>query len=642
MRISGPCSYLVLNSIHRGLQHTVRITSDFSQVVTQWRSSTRVSPLFGVVEFGTEKVRSHEFKGEHCLFFLGPIRPDRILQIARSKYKLWLTLGMFNLVLAFPYSPSTKRRTINWAKNNRCRYEYWKIVNGNVVAIELSTERSLDPRWALGLKKILRLNLTQELRDLVEEYCSLVASAMHRSVAIDDKILNDFFLMNELVVRDVLDFKAKDASEAYYEYLLSLLTNLNAALSRFASQAFSGTSPIQETECHFWNHSLLGIGVANSALRNLSRFVQVKLAEVKIPQRFERLTSITDGFPSLTSLHYKDDYWQKDHIGGQKVVEASEPIIPLLTFFSARDGFKSTLTTLSAPLECVSACNSSLYSLMTITHEISHTIIRGVFGFFYPNFDNPQELERISTLIRLRQRPVTLMEEIRRSFAVAMIKMEDPGNPQVPFDPTPDNILSLFNKWHSEAEEIIVHVFDFLYFYGSNIEAYVADIWQTWSAIPNIENRISEYLIRTVCSAYAKNMRSVNGFDLSKQQVVEAMEPLLGKWNLHRSFAKKARDYLLSNWEEKLKPEVETRAFLINFTRAFLYSETIATVLLKEKNVSAHAHRRGGYVQKELVVDSKEIENPLFFVRNYTSSSLPSTLKSAWLMYCIAFNFKDG
>ena len=80
--------------------------------------------------------------------------------------------------------------------------------------------------------------------------------------------------------------------------------------------------------------------------------------------------------------------------------DGAQPILPLVTYFSGRDGYSSHLQTLSAPLTAISECNSYRSSLLTITHELSHIFIQGLLGEICPDSNDQAQVERAWSMAR--------------------------------------------------------------------------------------------------------------------------------------------------------------------------------------------------------------------------------------------------
>ena len=59
-------------------------------------------------------------------------------------------------------------------------------------------------------------------------------------------------------------------------------------------------------------------------------------------------------------------------------------ILPNISFYSGRDGFKALEHNISVPITCIAGCNSSKWSLQPVTHEVSHLIVRPILALLLP------------------------------------------------------------------------------------------------------------------------------------------------------------------------------------------------------------------------------------------------------------------
>lgn len=224
-------------------------------------------------------------------------------------------------------------------------------------------------------QRLAKKTLPNELREAISEYCPLVLSTLNRAGQFPAPFVSDLELVHDHVERTVASLSHAPHGEPSAYQVLGQIITINAALARFSSQTFAGTSPIRQTECHFWSNSLLGIGVATLGLWKLNRFLEAKLGTKRLAARILSFQSVTENIPKLSKLPITDDIWTTDHLkSAPGADQTTDPpaLIPLLTYFSGREGFNSTETTISAPLASVSACNSLRWSLLTLTHEISH------------------------------------------------------------------------------------------------------------------------------------------------------------------------------------------------------------------------------------------------------------------------------
>jgi hypothetical protein len=414
-----------------------------------------------------------------------------------------------------------------------------------------------------------------------------MASTLARSNYLSVGIRENLAKIQDYVDETIEDAEASGADFSSYQLLGQMLT-LNAGLSRFSSQTFAGTIPIAETECHFWSHSLLGIGLASIGLWRVTDFIENKLGQARLPERLDLLNNIRTGIPDLRILDVNNEFWILDHL--KSVVPKGKPdqIVPLLPYFSARDGFRSTSTTISAPLASVTSCNSSRWSLLTITHEISHVIIRGMLATLYPDLNEPAEIASAIKWLDSNGSCDTLLEEVRRLLLTTILTMEHPEPDEISVDD--EYLVRAIESRHHEVEEIFVHTFDFLYFYGKDLDKYINGIWASWGTIPNIATRVPDYVVRSICAVLSKHIRRPDGELFARDSVVEALKRLHSN-GIGGKYVDTALNYIKTHWNE-IRIRVLARKGLIQIALAFFFSESIATSVRGEPAISGGASEK--------------------------------------------------
>jgi len=597
-----------------------------------------VSPIFGIAEHGTAASRNDDFEGEHTILLLGPVPPFS-LPPENLNTRVWIGLGLYNVILAIPTwnLPAWISLTIQ-----QLRHELWQIRDGEIAHVERSNFP--QPRaiaWRADLLKVARhADGNDLLADSIHEYCTLMASAISRCELILPTQVDDLALANNELLSDIEDPNLAD------DYVrLAQLTDVNAALSRFTSQSFSGSSPVFETECHFWIHSLLGTGVANLALTNLERFVRTTLGAQRLHARFDHLRHVTENVPNLRELRRDADEWTVNYLLDAPLTteDLSDPIFPVITYLSGRDGFKSTEQTLSAPLAVISSCNSMRWSLMTLTHEISHIFIKGFLGTLYFDSNSPTDVKDALRLRRMRSAAPNLLDEIRRYLLFALLDLERVERRGSRSATVQLDLALLLDTWHHEVEELFVHVFDFLYFYGRSYTRYVHGIWTSWGVVPNIANRVPEYVMRTLCVLLSLYVRDEQAAD-------RARETLLGLFKTYCEEAERRQDdpryvatadeYLRNEqtWLSEVRPRLISRLPIVRIAQTFFYSQEAALTLGMESHLAGGSATREGYPLKIGRYDTSPITNPLKFIEQYTDYVKAAEPSSAWLLHVLAFN----
>lgn len=639
MKLTDREVFLLLHREPTGDGFAVRIVGSREAALKEWTPSTRMSSLFCVEWSRISSPPGYQFRGQHRILFLGPVHPEPALAHCGEGTHAWLSLGLFNLIIVFPHS-TDHRSLLAWAKNEHIPYELWMLTQGIVQKRVSSLPPKQSTGWRDHIAKVASATYPIELREAIHEYCPLMASALSRSVTLPDHISRELVVMSDQFSRMLDQFTKPGSLELHYQALDQMLT-INAGLSRLASQTFAGTAPIVERECHFWSQSFLGIGIATIGLWNLRRFVDRTLGAARIPERFAALKNRTKGIPDLTQTPPPDE----DFLASVQDSDVGlEPLLPLLPYFSARDGYRSTATTVSAPLAAVCSCNSPRWSLTTLTHEFSHVVVRAVLSDLYPDLNDSTELDNLRGLYDSNRSGPTLFEEIRRILLFSILKMDEAvsGRPvDLSQDSGNERLRRCFERWRHEVDETMVHVFDMLYFYGQDVDRYVLGIWASWGTIPNVSTRVRDYVVRTISAVLAKHLRRGSaGEDTAKEQVRDALEQLDSR-GLGGRYVREAIDYIDRRWKDEIRLRVKARRQLVKIVHGFLFSNAVATSIRSEPEISGGATETEGYALHRGDLELRKIRNPLRFVEVYTQSAQPSASFSLWMFYILAFCLYD-
>ena len=607
---------------------TVSVRNKVDKLFKNWTTSTRVSPVYCIDEPKRVSPRACLFTGEWNVVFLGPVQPTELPLPKDDEWRIWIGLGLFNVVFATKKARQASTLA-KWAEKNTVPFERWKVTNGKVIGTSFSGgSTSNNQPWADLLVDAWPKGQA-EIREAVQEYCPLMAASIARSELTTPSTHRILKQINEAVCEYITAPEPRGDS-GHFRKLGEMLT-INAALSRFSSQCYAGTSPIASTECHFWLHSLLGAGLASVAFQNLCNFVEHTLGAARIGQRFEALKRTRANFDIQKDEIPKQDYLMLNSVD-------NEPLIPVLGYFSARDGYRSTQWAVSAPLAVVSACNSNRWSLLTVTHEFTHIVIRSVLAELCPNFADENEVDVCVNLLRKDANRTTVFSQIQFGFFLCLMELEKiERNRQVrQIDRT--EIQQLIHNWRHDVDEIMVHTFDFLYFYGRDVRKYVRGLWNSWSSIPNLSGRIPEYVVRTVCAVLSLHLnRGADGEAVAKETVLSELKDISTSRTSNEYIL--AAIYLLDNrWETEVVQKVRARRQLVKLVTCFLFSDTIATSIRKEPRAISGTRTRGGYGIVKLELSGRLASNPITFLEQFTTNSLPNAADSAWMLHILAFD----
>lgn len=647
MQIESRASYLVLHSEPASFTKTISIFPNLPAVLEAWKPGTRISPIWAAKEFCSKEPAS--FPGERELVFLGPVAPALVetelgATLRAAAPEVWVTPGCFNVLISSPIGDRCVAEPVaKWAKKCNIPYERWKVGDGKIAkrsAFVLDSGIASDALARLGA--LAKKNFEPALAPTIQEYLVLTASTLTRAAAMRPHL----FHIIEDVGRTVDHLiNAYSNNELSALNLNSRLLNLNAALSRFASQTFSGIPPIESTECHFWIHSLLGTGSANIALDRLAGWVQHILGEARLPERISKLAEISGDTPSLEALLEDHSHLDFDLLKHVRIDAAPPKVFPLITYFSGRDGFSSHSQTLSAPITTLAECNSHRSSLLTVTHEISHVFVEAILHRLYPRVGDEADIARFASMVLPGFKAGSTLESVRQLLAEAIISMEHAARgDRIATASLAKELPSAVLQWGPESREILVHAFDYLYFYASEPRYYIESIWHSWSAIPGIQDRIPGYVMRTLCAVSAGLLREkpVTRFEAALREVREVLHNLDKSGTLMANYVHDAVAYIDAMNSDpakrrELKREYDARMYLVRLVRIFLYSESLAAALYQDPYAAGGTR---GDDKKWLVYDTTPIGNPLRFLRDRLKFD-PSEGESMWVLHSLAFDSPD-
>ena len=609
-------------------------------------------------------------KTRNTVCFVGPIYPALIPTGMRA----FLTLGLHNLVLVA--TDAIERRLLRELLNRiagQFAWEKWDLV-GHVIDQVTFGQKNVAAPFA---HKKWRGQVEHQLQPAIDEYQTLLATTVNRGIAYFDNFVNDFAPFDAgfratLKAKRSSKKKPTESSvvqQRHFSEKLSQIVSVNAALSRYSSQTFAGTSPITETECHFWTHSLLGAGIATCALTAIRDQVGY-LAKVA---RFEaRMAGCANREAPSTQIQNATLTWWAKPL---EIVDGlnHDEWLPFVVFYSGRDGFKSSQFTMSVPLECVKAANTHEWSLQTITHEISHWFVERILAAFVTK----EDINSISWATNILGVIVPRADAVsspldERTYLVALlaygltrldaehndgIALQPPESrrlgtspsraretaarvPSLPYTPV---VLQEVVRTHwGEIEELFAHIFDFYYFYKSDAAAYVSGIWRSWDVIPNNGGKVDQYVVRCLCALYVKNISLANSREITAQQLQHELDVLskAAKGNQYISTAANSlRDHRGLFMERLTK-----RAVLIKLAKKLMCNDSVAQSL-NAKGTRTSSQRSSPPNNPNVPLQftaNRQIENPLRFIDELVKDKKADSRKSAWILTQLAFATYDS
>jgi hypothetical protein len=650
VKLARGSSLLLAEQREGSLEHQVRVVKTLREALASWKSSARTSPIFRIEDVLAESPDVCAFDGNWDLLFLGPVDPSRLESFLEKGMMFWITLGLFNAVIA-TRSRNSKRslpRLQQWASHNQIASEHWTVLDGIITSTTTSPLPSRPAVSSASLESRL-LKLPSDTTDAQDEFRILMATALARSAS-HLPATHPISLHLEAISKLLPESIPTEPSSAS-----AALTEINSALSSLNSQSLSGVSPIVETDCSFRTHSLLGIGIPSLALLNIVNFLHETLAQARLAQRISLFVKSHKTFSFVKIESFSDKRW-KHHYLDEVSLEPKDQeaeIVPVIPFFSGRDGFKATENTISAPLGTISSCSSRKWTLRTLTHETIHSIVGSCLTALLPK--NEDEGNRVLELLNNQRTPATLYEDVQLLLIHIFDDLDKAIHSDYPHVDDPPQIWNwshledlIFTLRH-EVEETMVHAFDYLYFYRGAAESYVSTVWNSLDSIPALARRVPHFVMRTLAATAIPYLDRVGSPETAvRRRMCKLLEQIGATNGRLGSYRHLALEFLTNRWSDHYERELTARIWTANFVRSFLYLPELERQLGEIHVTSAsgsgtRGRHRGisstgvSYPHKAMCFGNTDyIADPMGFVSAFATDKCDAA-RSAWLLTTLAF-----
>ncbi len=607
-----------------------------NKLFTNWTNDTLTSPLYQLS--CSNHTFPNYFKQKWFITFFYLLNPKNLFSLPNlNLFKIYLSYGLSNVVVIYQEESFVNELKL-WANKKGIIFETWRVLDGKII----QSERSSIKNHNIEIKSLIKIPKNKIVRVVYEEYFATQKSLITSINIYMKEFLNDFLNLHETVI----EYIEQDEHES--EEVTEFLIGINAGLSRLLSQTFSTAVSINNSYCAIRNHSLLGIGLANIGLMKTCKFIDEIIGKKFIADLFESLGNYTNinvedlyhsGSSSAKSLA---DVSKKEFLNKGKLKEKLISI-PALSFFSARDGFKSgNRISVSAPLLSINGCNTYHWNLITITHELSHLQIRTVLPYLKPN--SHKEEEKMRKIISNPDTTIkTLLDYAKYLFVESIFCIQQVDKYEIDFDEitliNSDTDLNFSDEIMTNVDEILTHIFDFLYFYDGNIRNYMYSIWSSWIAIPYIEDRIEDYIIRSATTMLSSNLSNLDYNSFLNDQLKKIFSDLYS--NLNHRYLKLAIDKIENDEDwKRIYNNIIARLDLILLCRSFLYSTSLGGIVNKEINVYPGRGTKGGYDLKvnTFSIGDINISNPIHFFKYFCKDKKISSTKSLWIWNQLSFS----
>jgi hypothetical protein len=463
------------------------------------------------------------------------------------------------------------------------------------------------------------------------------------------------------------------------------LVQLNSALAYILSQSFYGGPPLKQNVSLISCHSLLGIGTAIKAIQRLTDFIIQGFAKfpvalaVKSDYPTTTLETFLKGMTAPLGHHaLSPDYFLENR--------GIAPQAPKLAYFSSRMGFSEQGYCVTAAVQCLSSADEARRTLLTLTHELLHSHVKGLLATIFSGpgapgsqnatafLDYVREYKRLSAeldgdsscqsrwnvLCFLRFRIFAFCDGI---FAIVSkypgCRVDTAsGASRILLGPDPDlhGELARFNNAYGFLNELIVHVLDFHYFYDTSNRLYLSTLWKSWSNVPGVADKMEWYILR---SLVAISVANINGLcredypdivDLDKkfESAVNALDAVVeeligagGSGPMLDIVLAKLRTPEIRSW---LRQAFFPSHLLAQVIKQFLYSPKLRRYFDTFDDPLADRNEKGEptYQLDSFEFTTGPIKNPIALLRDRLTRELNGQkssgedARSAWLFLALA------
>ncbi len=621
------------------------------ELADHWTAHTRVSPIWPILSERKSSEHRDSLPESCYLLFAGPLNPAELdinygpnFNSAFPNASAWISLGLLNVLIATP-SHEELETLKSFFEEIDVIYEIWSINKGTISNFDFSSQiNGQEYTLSSQTDQIGKTKFDTVSRKELE-LLTTGLTAQHRGDAYLPWIKNDINTLFEAYSDTVEEFRSDDGSikPEHEADLVYVLANINSGLSRFTSQCLSGTVPIRHSECHYWPHSLLGTGLCNASLRNCINFVENTLGKYNIIERFKALETVQANPDKSKNPNIKDYKSINQDLLSTLDPLRNDEIIHPISYFSGRDNFKNDLFTVSVPLDTIGGLNSKKWSILTLTHELSHRFVEPIISLLSPIDPEDVICQRSNKPKHSRRSdPTNYLEIAKRDFLRCVIGYAASNGHNVDElmekDPKCSWVAEFVKAYNRHIEEIFVHVFDFLYFYDRSAEKYIPDIWNSWGVLPQIETKLDEYIIRTAAALFSDKIVIDHPYELVRQEILDNL-PLPEQNPAAHLDEVRARLKSDNYWQKELLPRFEAVELCARFVRLYIFSDTIMPALRGDQTNKSDGY---DYQYSKLKIDSRAFENPLTFLKVYTRDLEPNETKSLWLYTMLSFALSNN
>lgn len=448
---------------------------------------------------------------------------------------LFLTHGMASVVLLLQHpDPALDPSTLFAERSDLSAIERWTVTDGRLIShiIERDTPGTPKPPFTDSLKRVTCSSVPRGILRRIHDNTLVVGRVLELSAKHRPRYAQGITDLQQRVRRlfgdiDSASGRVSTGDLAAWRSLQSSaysLTHLNSMWSCCLSQGLSGTPPVSEHYGLLPSYSLFGVATAYKALWGLTHFIEEGF------RRYDVMSEMRTRYHTKTSSDYAHDLYRPELNDLRPANGDAHRTGPgHLNLFSGRLGFHSSKWAVAAPVDALYDASTPGRNLLTLSHELLHVHVEALLALVLspcPQHESSlsqNELYRVMTdfaQLLSSDRQLTIMDRIRQKIWRYILQSshcrrhENSPASQLPRTKTmgqlrptsPAESSDWLRTFWRRLNEYIVHILDFHYFYGGDVDRFLFLVLSSWGSIASVYDDIGHYAMRCLLTVSTREM----------------------------------------------------------------------------------------------------------------------------------------
>ena len=445
---------------------------------------------------------------------------------ATSTYGLFLTHGMASVVLLLPHAdPAIDLESAFRQRPALRAIEKWSIEKGTIrecATLHDTVEPNVED---FGLSS----GSAENLPDIATHQMRDNDLAIQRIATLCGRYRPSFWQDFEgLISRTAHLFDELRESHETGPLMGSSysLMHLNSMLSYCVSQGLSGHPPLLEYHGLLPTYSLFGVATAYKGAWCITHFIEQGF------RHFDIFTEMQNRYFNSQSADYRRDVFKPalDNVKPSRVDAGKDTVTTPghVNLFSGRLGFHSSAWAVAAPVHTLYGAADPDWNLLTLSHEMLHVHVDGLLGFVLSPHRSEPTISQDDLYMKMcslahqnaSNGQLPIIDRIRQKIARYILQSAGcRGSDARPSSELPrtksmnicdvrdaSQFREMLGTYWRRLSEYIVHVLDFYYFYGGDVDSSLALIWRSWDRIPSVYEDVGHYVMRSLLSVSTREM----------------------------------------------------------------------------------------------------------------------------------------